>query len=151
MPPTPIRHRRARRSDFDAIRALLESSGLAAPTPERAALRRFRRLVADLGADFYVAERDGRLLGVVHVTYTRHLTRSPRARLELLAVTPEARAGGVGRGLLALAAARARRRGCTALRCATPATPAEARAFLLRSGWRGAGEELEIDLAAPPQ
>lgn len=151
MQPTPLRHRRARRADFDAIRALLESSGLSTLGQERADLRRFRRLVADLGADLYVAERDARVLGVVHVTYTRHLTRSPQARLQLLAVAPDARASGVGRALIALAAARARRRGCAALRCATAVAAAEARAFLDRTGWRRAGEELEFDLAAPAQ
>jgi len=151
MQPTSVRHRRARRADFDAIRALLETSALSALGQERADLRRFRRLVADLGADLYVAERDTRVLGVVHVTYTRLLTRSPQARLQLLAVAPDARASGVGRALIALAAARARRRGCTALRCGTALATPDARAFLERIGWRRTGEELEFDLAAPTQ
>jgi N-acetylglutamate synthase-like GNAT family acetyltransferase len=151
MQPRPIRHRRARRSDFDAICALVESSGLSAPGPERAALRRFRRLVADLGADLYVAEIDARVRGVVHVTYTRHLAHSPQARLELLAVAPEARQRGVGRSLVAVAAARARRRGCAELRCGRAAATGEARAFLLHTGWQRAGEELEFDLAVPAQ
>ena len=84
MLPRPIRHRRARRTDFDAIAAILAASGLPAPAPERAGLRRFRRLVADLGTDLYVAETDARVLGIVHVTYVRPVSGAPRARLELL-------------------------------------------------------------------
>jgi N-acetylglutamate synthase-like GNAT family acetyltransferase len=150
MMSRPIRHRRARRSDFDAIHAIMEASGLLVPAPERSALRRFRRVVADLGADLYVAEVDSRVIGVVHLTYTRGLTGSPRGHLELLAVAPEARRQGVGRGLVALAAARARRRGGAALRCGAAATDG-ARAFLFCTGWRGRGEDLEFDLADTAQ
>lgn len=145
MPARPIRHRRARRTDFDAVRAILMDNGLAETAAQRAELRRFRRLVADLGADLYVAEIDARVQGIVHVTYSRLLVGGPLARLELLAVAPEIRGHGVGRSLAALAASRARRRGCTALRCAAaPETPAAR--FLARTGWRVIGTALEFDL-----
>lgn len=152
MHPRPIRHRRARRTDFDAIGVILAASGLPVPAPGRAALRRFRRLIADLGADLYVAETDARVLGVVHITYTRHLNGAPQARLEVLAVAPAARGQGVGRGLAALAAARARRRGCASLRCSAAVATDGARALLdRRFGWRAVGEEFEFDLADPAQ
>jgi GNAT superfamily N-acetyltransferase len=141
----PIRHRRARRTDFDAVSAILAASGLPAPQPERAGLRRFRRLVADLGADFYVAEIAARVVGLVHVTYGRRLIGGAHARLELLVVAPETRGQGVGRSLIQLAASRARRRGCAALRC-TAAPDDQAAQFLGRVGWRPAGQELEFDL-----
>src|SRR5689334_15065635 len=108
MFPQPIRHRRARRSDFDAISAIVAANGLPAPAAERAALRRFRNLVADLGADLYVAATGTQVLGVVHVTYSRRVIGGPRARLELLLVDPAERGRGVGRGLADLAATRAR-------------------------------------------
>lgn len=141
----PIRHRRMRRADFEAVSALLAANGLAAPAPDRAALRHFRRLVADLGADVYVAEIDARVVGLVHVTYQRRLNDAPLARLELLVVAPEAHRRGVGRGLATLAAQRAQRRGCTKLRCAAVAD-SDAAQFLGRIGWRPAGQELEFDL-----
>jgi GNAT superfamily N-acetyltransferase len=149
MLPRPIRHRRARRSDFDAVRALLAAGGLPDLPAERAGRHRFRTLIADLGADLYVAERDTQVVGVVHVVYTRRLTGAPEAWLALLAVAPEARRRGVGRSLVAFAAARARRRGCSALRCGTAADADAQRAFLIRAGWRACGEQFEFDLADP--
>jgi GNAT superfamily N-acetyltransferase len=151
MVPRPIRHRRARRTDFDAIGALLTAAGLTAPPPERAALRNFRRLVADLGSDLYVAERDAQVLGLVHVVYARRLFRPARARLELLLVSPAARGHGVGRSLAALAVGRAQRRGCAALRCGAASGADHAPAFLQHLGWQRVGDEFEFDLADPAQ
>lgn len=147
----PIRHRRARRTDFDAVCGVLAASGLPAPTRERGALRRFRRLVADLGADLYLAERGAVVLGLVHITYTRPLSRPPHACIELLVVTPAARGQRVGHGLAGLAAARAQRRGCVALRCSVGTGDDGARAFLALAGWRSSGEDFEFDLAGSAQ
>ena len=141
----PIRYRRARRGDFAAIDALLRTAGAPESAPDRATLRRFRRLVADLGADLYVAATDARLLGVVHVTYARTLT-GQRAHLELLAVAGDARRRGVGRGLVLLAAQRARRRGCAALCCVAAAAADGGGAFLSHTGWRSVGDQFEFDL-----
>jgi GNAT superfamily N-acetyltransferase len=74
------------------------------------------------------------------------LLAAAQARLELLAVAPEARQRGVGRGLAGLAAARARRRGCGSLRCGGAAATDLARDFLRRTGWQPAGEEYMFDL-----
>jgi GNAT superfamily N-acetyltransferase len=146
-----IRHRRARRTDFEAIRALLTASGLAAPEPDRAGLRRFRRIVADLGADLYLAVADARVVGVVHVSYARHLDRGPQARLELLAVAPDVRRRGIGTGLAALVARRARRRGCAVLHCGTAGETDAGRDLLRRAGWRPAGQQFMLDLTEPAQ
>ena len=147
----PIRQRRVRRTDFDAVCAVLAASGLPTPARERGALRRFRRLVADLGADLYLAERGATVLGLVHVTYTRHLSRPSRACIELLAVAPAVRGQRIGRRLVALVVARAQRRGCVALRYSVAPGDDGARAFLARTGWRSCGEQFEFDLADPAQ
>lgn len=146
MSSRPIRYRRARRTDFDAVGSILAANGLPAPTPQRADLHRFRRLVSDLGADLYVAEIDARVVGLVHVTYSRHLS-GQRGRLALLVVAPEAQSRRVGRGLAALAAQRARRRGCTALRAGATSPTSPAARFLVHIGYRTIGEELEFTLA----
>lgn len=146
MPLRPIRLRRARRTDFETVRALLAASGLALAVDDRGVRSRFRRLVADLGADLYVATVDDRLCGVVHVTYARHLIAGPQATLELLVVAPEARRQGIGRALAEGAAHRAHRRHC--VRLTGRRLPAEAAAFFAHLGWRTAGEQLEFDLPA---
>ncbi len=63
--------RRARRDDFARVRALLGAPA----TGDRAARKRFRRLVSTLREDLYVAERDGDagLAGLVVVAYVRGL------------------------------------------------------------------------------
>lgn len=143
----PIRHRRGRRTDLFAILKILAASELTTPVPDRATLRRFRRLVADLGSDVYVALLEERLVGFIHVTYARQLADAPRGRVEALVVAPEARGRGVGASLAALARRRAERRGCHDLSyCSTPST-LRAGTFLTRQGWRSDGEVFRLELA----
>ncbi len=151
MVPRPIRHRRGRRTDLMAVLAVLAASGLPVPPPDRATLRRFRHLVADLGTDLYIALIDEVVVGFVHVTYARQLTSGPRARVEALVVTPAARRRGVAASLAGLVRQRAERRGCSFLHCQIPAGDAAAHAFLAGTGWRGTGEEFQFDLAGPAQ
>jgi GNAT superfamily N-acetyltransferase len=146
MPLRPIRLRRIRRTDFAAVQALLAGMDGAADGGERAVRSRFRRLVADLGADIYLATIDEAVCGLVHVTYARHLLGPARATLELLVVAAAARRRGVGRALLAYAGSRARRRGCHAL--VSRGVPDDARGFFARIGWREAGTQLQFDLPA---
>jgi GNAT superfamily N-acetyltransferase len=150
MAPRPIQHRRARRTDFEAVCALLSAGGVTVPEADRATLRRFRRLVADLGSDVYLALVDERVVGIVQVTYTRHLL-GQEARLALLAVMPEQRRHGIGRSLAGLAAARARRRGCARVCCALHGSASEATAFLTALGWRASGAQVEFDLVESAQ
>jgi GNAT superfamily N-acetyltransferase len=147
----PVQHRRVRRADFDSVRALLAESGLPSPTAERSDRHRFRRLMSDLGADLYLAERGLSALGIVHITYVRRLAAPAAARIELLLVSPPARLQGIGRGLVAFAVERARRRGCAVLRCRVGPGAEAARLFFGRTGWRGGVEEFEFDLARSAQ
>jgi GNAT superfamily N-acetyltransferase len=140
MPDLRVRIRRARRTDFTAVMQLLAASGVAVPPPDRATLGRFRHIVADLGADFYLAVVDGTLAGLVHVTYARQLSSPPHARLDELVVTEPFRGRGIGSALLAFAQDRARQRGCDTLSCVHPAADASARRFLEKAGLRPMGE-----------
>ena len=105
--------RRARRTDFDAVAALLGIAGEA--EPGRQELRRFRRVVADLGSDFYVAVQDSVVVGFVHVTYARQVFAPPRARVERLESAAGERRDGIRQALTRLAQERAMRRGCSAI------------------------------------
>lgn len=140
--------RRARRTDFTAVMRLLAVSGLEVPPADRATLRRFRNIVADLGTDFYLVLVDGTLAGLVHVTYARQLRRLPRAGLEQLLVAEPFRRRGVASALLAFARERARRRGCTALYCVVPITNDSARQFLEQAGLTRCGESFVEPLHA---
>jgi N-acetylglutamate synthase-like GNAT family acetyltransferase len=138
MSDTPVRIRRGRRTDFTAVMRLLAASGTAVPPPERLTLRRFRSLVNDLSADFYLALVDGQLAGFVHVTYARQLAGAPSARIERLVVADTQRRGGVGTALLHFAQQRARHRGCATLSCVPPDSSVASR-FLENGGLISAG------------
>jgi GNAT superfamily N-acetyltransferase len=140
MPDPRIRIRRSRRTDFTAVMQVLAGGATPLPPPDRATLRRFRHIVADLGADFYVAAVDGTLAGLVHVTYARQLPSLAAARLEQLLVAVPFRGRGVGSALLAFAQQRARRRGCTTLACLPPPADVPVRAFLAKRGLIPMGE-----------
>lgn len=143
-PQSKLRLRRARRTDFMAVMSLLAGCGIAVPPPDRATLRRFRNLVADLGSDFYLASFDETLAGLVHVTYARQLTTGPAARVDQLVVAENFRRRGIGASLLAFAQARARKRGCATLRYAV-AGEAPTCPFLEAAGLRSKGDWFALD------
>jgi len=119
-----VKIRRGRREDFHAIRELLLAEGLQAPPPDRAAIRRFRNMVADLGTDLYVADSGGQPVGMIYCTYARQLSLGQLARIEHLLVSDSHRDSGIEASLLAFIAERARKRSCARLCCVpTPTTP----------------------------
>ena len=135
---TNVRVRRGRRGDLPRVLALL---GLEAD-PRRARL--YRRVVADLGTDLYVAEdAGGDVVGLVAIVYARSLFRGGlSARLD------GARASeGLLDGLTAFAERRARRRGCARLEVHLDGGEPALHAALMARGYRG-GEALAADLGA---
>lgn len=141
----PVRCRRARRTDFVELMRILAESGLPVPPADHATLKRFRRIVSDLGGDLYLAMDEERTVGFVHVTYARQVATAARARIEALVVAPGARRCGVGAALLALVLGRARRRGCARVDLADPPPP-EVRAFLAAGGWHESGASFSLFL-----
>ena len=139
-----IRIRRGRRTDYAALAALCGWPAVAG-SPARA-VRMFRRTVADLAYDLYVAEEDGTLVGVVAVSYVRELRLGgQRATLEELVVDRGRRRSGVGRRLVEFVIERARRRGARAFE-ARPDDEAAAR-FLESTGFRPSGTRYARPLA----
>ncbi len=151
MESRPIRCRRARRPDADAVFALLAGNGGPGSERDRAGRHRFRQLVADLGADCYVAVADDMIVGLVHVTYARHLLDGQRATVELLLVAPDQRAGDAGAALAGLVVERARRRGCRFIDWREPAHDLSAQAFAARLGARAVGDHLRVEIPGPAE
>lgn len=143
MEARPIRCRRARRTDAEAILALLT----AIPDADRRTRHRFRKLIADLGADCYVATRDEVVIGVVHVTYARHLLDGQRATVELVRGA-DGHEADVGRALAALVRERARRRDCQRIDWRETPQDAAAAAFAAALGLHGA-ERLRVEIPPP--
>jgi len=141
LPGTAVRVRRGRRRDLAGVRSRLGEDA-------RAGLdRRFRRIVADLGTDVYVAEDgEGEIVGLVSVVYARSLVRGG-----LSATLDGARARhepgpAVLEGLVAFAEERARKRGCRRLTAWVDPEDRDLRATLVARGYRS-GELLVTDLA----
>jgi N-acetylglutamate synthase-like GNAT family acetyltransferase len=119
MDTPALKIRRGRREDFTAVMRLLAPPG--AVEPDRRTLRRFRHIVADLGADLYVADLGGSVVGVVHASYSRQISGAQRARIEGLAADPGQGGRDLERQLLEFIIERARKRCCGTL-CCVPAT-----------------------------
>jgi GNAT superfamily N-acetyltransferase len=146
MAARPIRIRRGRRTDLSAVMRLVAESGSAMPPPDRATLRRFRQLVADLGADFYLATVDERVVGVAHVTYARQLLSGPQATLSTLLVANDSQRQGIGTALLRFAIERARKRACISLRCALAGEARTGARLLEQAGALAAGQVFDLSL-----
>ncbi len=100
---------------------LAARSGLSVEPAGKSAVRRFRRLVNDLGTDLYLAFLDRTdPVGLVQITYTRRLAAAPRAEIDLLLVEPLERTGEIRDLLVRFADTRARQRGCGVLQIRIP-------------------------------
>ena len=88
-----------------------------------------------------VAERDGKVIGVIDMEYHQRLgDHRPQARVHDIVVTERARGSGAGRALLVRAEELARRRGCFRMALVTARWRNDAMAFYERQGWHGYGE-----------
>jgi hypothetical protein len=138
-----MRVRRGRRRDLPQVQAVLGQR--AADRMERL----WRRLLADLGSDVYVAEDPaGEIVGVLSVVYARSLVRGGMsATLDGVRARREP-ADGLLDGLVAFAEERARRRGCRRLAAWVDSEDRALRAALLARGYQS-GELLVAELAGP--
>ena len=133
---------------------ILASCEMPLPPADRATLRRFRHVVADLGNDLYVATVDESMVGIVHASYARQVTTYPLARIELLAVAPPVRRRGVGTALVRHIEDRARQRACVRVSCdmsgVTLGPAQDITAFFSHVGWGSTGIVWSRALAPPP-
>ena len=130
LPGTGLRVRRSRRDDLTQLGALL------GPDADGWRARSFRRIVADLGSDVYVAEGPGgEIVGVVSVVYARSLVHGGLSAMLDGARARHRPARALLAPLVAFAEERARKRGCRRLTAWVARDDAELRATLLDRGY----------------
>ena len=137
-----MRLRRAERGDAEAVRALIGELGYGGHDPETFA-GGFARVLEDPASIVWLAEDDGRALGVMA------LSHRPQIRLcaslmtvDEIVVAEDARGKGVGQVLLERAKEEARKAGATRLELHTQrARPSYARGFYAKAGF------VEVDSA----
>jgi N-acetylglutamate synthase-like GNAT family acetyltransferase len=109
MPQDPVTIRRGKRTDFPLLLQRLAPTAL--QEMEKAQVRYWRRVASSPIHDFYVAEQEGTVCGMVLVSYIRGLTSQGwRAILDFVA--PVSAFSDVGPLLLTFAKTRAQQRGC---------------------------------------
>ena len=140
--------RRGKRTDLPALAPLL--SFLSADNADKKHTQHWRRLASDPAHDFYVAEQQGTLQGMVLVSYVRTLIHIGWLAILDLALMPPAPSN-ISFELIDFAKARARKRGCQRIVVYTngsehqmPLTP------LLETGFLRIGEVLSCSLQGTP-
>ena len=145
MSQGPITIRRGKRTDFPTLLQLLTPTAL--QEIEKAQIRYWRRVASDPAHDFYVAEQEGTVRGMVLVSYIRSLTSQGwQAVLDLVA--PASALRDVGLLLLTFAKARAQQRGCQQIMVWNTATNQSEQLTMLfcQAGFLHSGEVLSCAL-----
>ncbi|GAA4916342.1 GNAT superfamily N-acetyltransferase [Nonomuraea thailandensis] len=145
--------RRARRQDVPAIVAMLADDPLGAqregdPGDERY-LAAFDRIDADPYDELIVAERDGKVVGTMQLTYLAGLSRlgAERCQIEAVRVAASTRGQGLGRKMIAWAIDRARARGCAMVQLTSDRSRTDAHRFYDGLGFTAShvGYKLKLD------
>lgn len=119
----------------DAAAIAVLCSQLGYPAETRMVEERLTRLAASAGHAVFVAERDGRVQGWVHVATTLTVEYAPRAELLGLVVDAQARSGGLGAALTGAAEDWARAQGHAEMVVRSRQQRERAHAFYRRQGY----------------
>lgn len=152
--PTDIVIRRARHDDLAGIVHLLADDSLGAkreapvdplPSSYHAA---FEAIDRDPSHELVVAEAEGRVIGVLQLTFLPYLTYqgSWRALVEGVRVASDRRSAGVGRQLIEWAIDRARQRQCRIIQLTSDKSRRDAIRFYERLGFVASHEGLKLHL-----
>jgi GNAT superfamily N-acetyltransferase len=145
--------RPARRDDVPAIVAMLADDPLGAqregdPGDERY-LAAFERIDANPYDELIVAEREGKVVGTMQLTYLAGLSRlgAERCQIEAVRVAAAARGQGLGRKMITWAIDRARARGCALVQLTSDKTRTDAHRFYASLGFTDShvGYKLKLD------
>jgi len=145
MPQGPVTIRRGKRTDFPLLLQLLAPTAL--QERKKAQVRYWRRIASSPLHDFYVAEQEGAVRGIILVSYIRGLTTQGwRAILDLVAPVSALRE--VGLLLLTFAKTRAQQRGCQQIMVwhTTKDQAEELTTLFLQAGFLHSGEVLSCAL-----
>ena len=146
--------REARREDLSAIVAMLADDPLGAvrerfedPLPE-AYLRAFDTIERDAHQLLIVADRAGKVVGVLQMTFIPSLTwqGSTRALIEGVRVASGQRGLRIGEALVQEAIARARMHGCAIVQLTTDRSRTDAHRFYERLGFRATHVGMKLHL-----
>jgi GNAT superfamily N-acetyltransferase len=129
--------RDARASDAEDIARLLEQLGY--PTAPHVVATRLERLTV-VGDRVFVADLEGRAVGLAHLQVTPALERErPAAKIGALVVDEAHRGSGLGRMLVQAVEDEARLRGCALMFLTTAERRDDAHAFYERVGFEHTG------------
>jgi GNAT superfamily N-acetyltransferase len=154
MTDAPLSFRRARSSDVPDIVRMLADDPLGArrernetPLPD-GYLRAFEAIDADPNNELIVADQDGRVVGVLQLTFIPSLTYQGgwRALIEGVRVDAPTRSQGLGRALFEWAIGRARARGCHLVQLTTDKARPDARRFYEGLGFVASHEGMKLSL-----
>jgi GNAT superfamily N-acetyltransferase len=134
--------RRAQRADLPRLLELLADDVLGknregVGSDDPAYIRAFDVIDRDPNQQLLVAELDGRVVGMLQVTYIPGLSRrgSWRANIEAVRVDSSVRRRGIGGWLMARALEHARKRGCRLAQLTSDKRRTEAHLFYTRLGF----------------
>jgi len=128
--------RDAAERDLDEIIALVEGDSLGGQPRTRADyLDSLREISTHPDNRVVVAVLEGRVAGVLQITFIPGLRQAWRAQVESVRVQPGLRGSGIGSTLMEWVFARARERGCGLVQLTTNAARTDARRFYRRLGF----------------
>jgi len=159
MQPNNLLIRPASRADVSSIIRMLADDPLGAkretcadPLPD-SYYQSFEAISHDSNNELVVAEGDGKVVGVLQMTFIPYLTYRGgwRALIEGVRVAAEVRSSGIGRKLFEWAIARARQRGCHLIQLTSDKARPDAIRFYTGLGFVASHEGLKLHLPPPEE
>ncbi|MDX3075164.1 GNAT family N-acetyltransferase [Streptomyces sp. NPDC088354] len=147
-----LRMRPATPADLPEIVAMFadDELGRSRETPDDMTpyLAAFERVAADPGQHVVVAERDGRLVGVLQLSVIPGLSRrgATRSVIEAVRVHSSARGGGLGSAMIEWAVEESRRLDCALVQLTSDASRTDAHRFYERLGFTGSHVGFKMQL-----